>query len=82
MQERGAKEGHTNEYDELHAAGIDIPGRLTLNLWRLLRTELKLGIYTQVHPACLRSCCLWNLHIAALVKSFAKLNRIVDPMPR
>lgn len=47
-QEVGAKEGRTNEYDELHAAGIDIPGRLTLNLWRLLRTELKLGIYTQV----------------------------------
>jgi hypothetical protein len=59
LQERGAKEGHTNEYDELHAAGIDIPGRLTLNLWRLLRTELKLGIYTQVQPGL--SCFLHPL---------------------
>lgn len=50
-QEQGAKEGRTNEYEELHAAGIDVPGRLTLNLWRLLRSELKLGIYTQVPPA-------------------------------
>ena len=41
-QDPGAKEGRTNEYDELHGSGIDIPGRLTLNLWRLLRGELKL----------------------------------------
>ena len=41
-----------NEYDELHASGIAIPGRLTLNLWRLLRGELKLGIYTQVRHIC------------------------------
>lgn len=47
-QERGSKEGRSNEYDELHASGITISGRLTLNLWRLLRGELKLGIYTQV----------------------------------
>jgi len=46
-EERGSKEGRSNEYDELHASGITISGRLTLNLWRLLRGELKLGIYTQ-----------------------------------
>jgi len=45
----GQREGRTNEYEELHASGIDVPGRLTLNLWRLLRSELKLGTYTQVN---------------------------------
>ena len=76
LQERGAKEGHTNEYDELHAAGIDIPGRLTLNLWRLLRTELKLGIYTQVQPGL--SCFVRPLKAANWQRRFQTLPSLLS----
>jgi DNA polymerase zeta len=35
-----------DEYGEKHDSGIWIVGRMTLNCWRIMRTELKLGIYT------------------------------------
>ena len=76
LQERGAKEGHTNEYDELHAAGIDIPGHLTLNLWRLLRTELKLGIYTQVQPGL--PCFVRPLKAASWQRRFQTLPSLLS----
>lgn len=39
-------ERRNDEYGVLHASGIHVAGRIVLNLWRLLRSELKLRIYT------------------------------------
>lgn len=36
----------TDEYGEAHDSGIWLPGRIILNIWRLMRGEMKLGIYT------------------------------------
>ena len=35
-----------DEYGEKHDSGIWLSGRVTLNTWRILKGELKLGIYT------------------------------------
>jgi len=35
-----------DEYGQHHASGLYSTGRIILNLWRLLRDELKLRIYT------------------------------------
>ena len=35
-----------DEYGQLHASGMHSAGRIILNLWRCLRSELKLTIYT------------------------------------
>ncbi|KAK9829480.1 hypothetical protein WJX72_006119 [[Myrmecia] bisecta] len=40
------KEKQHDEYGTLHASGIHVTGRIVLNLWRILRSELKLNIYT------------------------------------
>ena len=42
----GPKENQHDEYGQAHASGIYSTGRIVLNLWRLLRDELKLRIYT------------------------------------
>ena len=36
-----------DEYGRLHAAGLHTTGRLLLNLWRLMKGEVKLSSYTQ-----------------------------------
>ena len=36
----------SDEYGQLHASGLHSAGRILLNLWRILRSELKLNIYT------------------------------------
>ena len=36
----------SDEYGQLHASGLHSAGRILLNLWRVLRSELKLNIYT------------------------------------
>lgn len=36
----------SDEYGQLHASGLHSAGRILLNLWRVLRSELKLSIYT------------------------------------
>lgn len=40
------KERQVDEYGQLHASGIHCAGRIVLNMWRLLRSEIKLPIYT------------------------------------
>jgi DNA polymerase elongation subunit (family B) len=35
-----------DQYGQRHASGLNITGRVALNLWRILRHEVKLGIYT------------------------------------
>lgn len=35
-----------NRYSYNHSSGILIAGRMVLNVWRLLRSEVKLNIYT------------------------------------
>lgn len=40
------KEFQNDEYGKSHATGYHSTGRIFLNLWRLLRGELTLGIYT------------------------------------
>ena len=42
----GAAERQDDEYGRLHASGIYVTGRIVLNLWRILRGELKLQSYT------------------------------------
>ena len=42
----GANERQDDEYGRLHASGIYVTGRIVLNLWRILRGELKLQSYT------------------------------------
>jgi DNA polymerase zeta len=44
----GANERQDDEYGRLHASGIYVTGRIVLNLWRVLRGELKLQSYTCV----------------------------------
>jgi len=39
-------ERRNDDYGQLHASGLHCHGRVVLNLWRLLRSELKLRIYT------------------------------------
>ena len=39
-------ERRSDEYGQLHASGLHCAGRVVLNLWRILRGELKLRIYT------------------------------------
>lgn len=46
-----AVEKREDEYGQLHASGLHTAGRIILNLWRVLRGELKLPIYT------FESCC-------------------------
>ncbi|QDZ21998.1 catalytic subunit of DNA polymerase zeta [Chloropicon primus] len=36
----------SDEYGQLHASGLHSAGRIVLNLWRILRSELKLSIYS------------------------------------
>lgn len=43
-EEKFAKD--ENRYNYTHSSGISIAGRMVLNLWRLLRSEVKLNIYT------------------------------------
>ena len=40
------KERQVDEYGQLHASGLHCAGRILLNMWRLLRSEIKLNIYT------------------------------------
>lgn len=40
-----------DEWGALHASGLHVTGRILLNLWRVLRGELKLGSYS------FESCC-------------------------
>ncbi|DBA81937.1 hypothetical protein WJX77_000726 [Trebouxia sp. C0004] len=40
------KDRQNDEYGALHASGIHCTGRVVLNVWRILRSELKLNIYT------------------------------------
>ncbi|KAK9800905.1 hypothetical protein WJX73_009136 [Symbiochloris irregularis] len=40
------KDRQEDEYGQLHASGLHSSGRIILNLWRILRSELKLPIYT------------------------------------
>ena len=40
------KDRQNDEYGQLHASGIHCTGRIVLNIWRILRSELKLNIYT------------------------------------
>lgn len=40
------KEFQNDEYGKSHATGYHSAGRIFLNLWRLFRAELNLGIYT------------------------------------
>ena len=35
-----------DEYGQLHASGIHVPGRVLLNLWRQMQGELKLTSYS------------------------------------
>ncbi len=35
-----------DEYGRNHASGLHCTGRELLNLWRIMKTELKLGSYT------------------------------------
>ncbi|KAG7673423.1 hypothetical protein KSW81_006633 [Nannochloris sp. 'desiccata'] len=42
----GGGGGVRDQYGWDHASGLDIPGRIVLNVWRLMRGELKLNIYT------------------------------------
>ena len=46
MQAASIAEKRQDEYGQLHASGLHCHGRVVLNLWRLLRSELKLRIYT------------------------------------
>lgn len=36
----------SNAYHEAHSVGMHCPGRILLNVWRILRHEIKLNIYT------------------------------------
>lgn len=42
----GAAERQDDEYGRLNASGIHVTGRVVINLWRVLRAELKLQSYT------------------------------------
>ena len=46
MQVTSGAERRNDDYGQLHASGLHCHGRVVLNLWRLLRSELKLRIYT------------------------------------
>ena len=46
MQASSPKDRIPDEYGQLHASGIHCSGRIVINLWRTLRGELKLNIYT------------------------------------
>ena len=46
LQVASHKDKQTDEYGLLHATGIHCTGRIILNLWRILRQETKLAIYT------------------------------------
>ena len=46
VQLTSIKERQNDEYGQLHSSGLHSAGRIVLNLWRLLRSEIKLGIYT------------------------------------
>lgn len=35
-----------NEWGRTHASGIHVGGRIVLNIWRLMRAEVKLNMYT------------------------------------
>ena len=36
----------TDSWDESHGSGLWVVGRTTLNLWRIIRGEMKLSIYS------------------------------------
>lgn len=40
------KDKQNDEYGRQHASGIHCTGRILLNMWRLLQSEVKLNIYT------------------------------------
>lgn len=46
VQMLSPKDKQNDEYGALHASGIHCTGRIVLNVWRILRSELKLNIYT------------------------------------
>ena len=46
LQFLSPKDMQNDEYGVLHASGIHCTGRIVLNVWRILRSELKLNIYT------------------------------------
>ena len=46
LQVLSPKDRQNDEYGALHASGIHCTGRIVLNVWRILRSELKLNIYT------------------------------------
>lgn len=35
-----------DEYGRTHQSGIHIPGRILINIWRIMRGEVKLNLYT------------------------------------
>lgn len=41
----------STEFNTKHNTEIKIPGRIVLNLWRVMRKELKLQIYSREHLA-------------------------------
>ncbi len=50
-------EVRVDEYGASHSSGIHITGRILLNMWRILRGEIKLNIYT------FESCVAALLHL-------------------
>ena len=55
-------------YATTHSSGITIPGRVVLNLWRILQSELKLNIYTYEN-VCWNVLREWHYHVPAATLS-------------
>lgn len=45
-QVEGIMDRRDDEWGRLHQSGLHSTGRIILNLWRILRGELRLGVYT------------------------------------
>jgi DNA polymerase elongation subunit (family B) len=50
------KRGGADIWSDTHGAGLVVAGRIVLNLWRILRTEVKINVYT------FESCVFSILH--------------------
>ena len=46
LQAASPKDRQVDEYGQLHASGLHSAGRIILNMWRIMRSELKLPIYS------------------------------------
>lgn len=46
QQQQKSKTNPAEEYAWRHTSGITVTGRIVLNMWRLMRSEVKLGSYT------------------------------------